>query len=162
MQLEFEQQKLMQVWVAGRPYAQERPRFVNGKVLSSTSKGLKDWRGRLRSAIRAATRELSLKELEGPLCVDLVLLMPVKDRGRWWQLCHTKPDKDNLEKAVLDVMEGAGIFAKGDSQVAAGEVVKVWCPPGHEGALVKLSRIRVKNAPHEAGQVVCGELDWLA
>lgn len=158
MELDFEQQKLMQVWVAGRPYAQQRPRFVNGRVISSTSDGLKDWRARVRKSIRAATAELGLKKLEGALCVDLVFLLPIKDKARHWQVAHTKPDKDNLEKVVLDVMEGAQLFALGDSQVGAGEVVKVWCPPGHEGVLVKLSRIRIKKSPQLDAE---GVPEWL-
>lgn len=162
MGVELEHQKLLQLFVAGRPYAQSRARHVNGNVYSNASKGLKEWKERLRVSIRAASSELELKQLDGALFVDLVFFMPVKDKARHGQLCYTKPDKDNLEKAVLDVMEGARMFFKGDSQVAAGEVVKVWCPYGQEGVFISMGRVRAKESPQRDAEGDCDGVDWLA
>lgn len=50
---------------------------------------------------------------------------------------HTiKPDKDNLEKLVLDVMERCGVYHN-DSQVAAGPVSKMWAMQGGLSVLVE-------------------------
>lgn len=158
MELQFEQVKLMQIFVSGRPYAQSRPRFVNGRVISSTSKGLKEWRARLRKEIRAATSELGLKKLEGAVFVDMVFLMPIKDKKRWGQVCHTKPDIDNLVKAVWDVMEGARMFARGDSQVGVSDCSKVWCKPSEEGLFLKVGYVQIKKSPQLGAE---GVPEWL-
>lgn len=162
MALQFEQVKLMQLFVAGRPYAQSRPRFVNGRVISSISPGLKEWRARLRKEVRAASSALEMQHLEGALCVDLVFFIPIKQKSRHGQVCYTKPDKDNLEKPVFDVMEGAKLFKKGDGQIGAGETIKIWCAYGQEGVSVKLSRIRTKKSPQRDAEGVPDAPDWLA
>ncbi len=50
---------------------------------------------------------------------------------------HTaKPDRDNAEKAVLDILTQIG-FWRDDAQVAAGEVSKIYADPGMiPGALI--------------------------
>jgi len=164
--IEIQTQNILQLFVAGRPYAQTRARHVvrddgSSQVYSNASKGLKAWKARLGAEMRLARSTALPEPLAGALCVDMTFMMPIKDKRFWGQLCHTKPDKDNLEKAVLDVMEDNGYFAVGDSQVAAGEVVKVWCRPGQEGVLVRLGRARIKKAPAQESE---GEAagDWLA
>jgi Holliday junction resolvase RusA-like endonuclease len=127
---------------------------------SSATKELKKWRADLGKALSAARRELGLDPVVGALCVDIVFCIPIKERKRWGEICHTKPDKDNLEKAVLDCMEKAQLFAVSDSQVGVGQTMKVWCSPGNEGAHIQLKRVRVaKKIPAIAGE---DDLDWLA
>lgn len=146
----------MQIYVRGRPYAQTRARHVQtgDKMVtySSASKGLKKWRSDLLTELKRAKASLGLQPLEGAVCVDMVFMLPVKDKRRHGEVCHTKPDKDNLEKAVLDMMEKAGLFALGDSQVGVGQVVKLWCAPGQEGCQIQLKRVRVaKKIPAQGG-----------
>lgn len=63
-----------------------------------------------------------------------------------------KPDRDNLEKFVLDALRGPTkckktriklppVFFKDDCQVCSGEVTKVYADPGKEGTLVVLQAI---------------------
>lgn len=163
----IETQKVMQVFVAGAPHAQTRARHHNGGVMTDATPGLRRWKAELKREIKAAQQVLGLPPLEGALAVDLVFLMPTKQRARWGVLCSMKPDKDNLEKAVLDVMGDCGVFKVGDQQVAAGEVIKCWCKADRAGVLIQVKRARVareqKKAPvPEQNEGEAGITDWLA
>jgi len=158
----------MQFWVAGRPYAQSRPRSVikGGKsfTYSNASKGLKNWKARIGDVLSAAINDLDLQPLDGALCVDMVFYISVKAEHHHWQLAYGTPDKDNLEKAVLDVMEDAGLFTLGDSQVAVGEIIKLWCPPGSAGVFVQVKRARLSEVKKTPARGCEGEEvpEWLA
>jgi Holliday junction resolvase RusA-like endonuclease len=55
----------------------------------------------------------------------------------------SKPDRDNLDKAVLDTMTDIG-FWHDDAQVAGGELLKLYANPGeHLGAQIKVERYLV-------------------
>lgn len=61
---------------------------------------------------------------EGPLRVDITFVMPRPKSAPSWKRWHTAtPDRDNLDKAVLDAMKKAGWF-KDDAQVCAGQIIK--------------------------------------
>lgn len=166
----FQHQNIMQLFVRGKPHAQTRARHVQkGDVMmvySNASKGLVKWRADLKRELSAASRMMGVSRLEGALCVDLVFFMPIKDHARHGQVCYTKPDKDNLEKAVLDVMAEAGLFAVGDSQVGVGQTAKLWCSPEQAGVLIALRRVRVAQGPEKTpargGEGQGDALDWLA
>jgi len=159
--IKLETQNVMQFWVPGKPCAQSRARHTKNGVYSSASKGLKNWRAKLVSEMLRAGRVSGVTQLEGALLVDMVFMLAIKDRRRHGEVCHTKPDKDNLEKAVLDCMAEAQLFAVGDSQVGAGQVVKVWCAPGSEGVHVALKRVRMaKKIPAQGGDNE--KVDWLS
>jgi len=162
--IKFETQNVMQIWVPGRAFAQTRARHTKNGVYSSASKGLKKWRSDLIREISAAMNVLRIGKLEGAVCVDMVFMIPIREVARWGMVCHTKPDKDNLEKAVLDCMEQAGVFAVGDSQVGVGQTVKMWCQPGQEGARIEISMVRVHSGPEtdKAPHGALNGLDWLA
>ena len=164
MQPKIEQQNVIQIRVAGVPHAQSRPRFVNGRVISSISKGLKLWRAAIRKEIRAAKKSIGFDPLVGAVAVDITFFCPIKDAKRWGTLKDTKPDKDNLEKAVLDVLEANDYFAIGDSQVAVGQVIKVFCQPSDAGAFIRVSRVRIvpsqEKSPSEG--LKSNNIEWLA
>ena len=72
---------------------------------------------------------------------------------------HThKPDKDNLEKAVLDVLEMCGVFAN-DSQVSRGPVEKIW--GARSGLSVEIAPAVARNVPPERDALVGGLPGWL-
>lgn len=162
--IELDEEIVMQLFVAGEPYAQTRARHgPHGEVYSDASEGLKRWKALVGQAMLKAQRELALGALAGVLRVDMVFMLPTKDKSRWGQLCPMKPDKDNLEKAVLDVMGDCRMFAKGDQQVAAGGVTKLWCSGGQEGVTVRVARAKVKKEPVTTGDDDGhGVEDWLA
>lgn len=166
MVIQLQTQLIMQVFIAGIPYAQTRARHVikedgTQQVYSSASEGLKRWRGALEQGLLKARRELALEPMTGVLCVDMVFMLPVKEKSRWGELAPVKPDKDNLEKAVLDVMGDCKFFAVGDQQVAAGGPIKLWCRRGEGGVLIRVARARVKKNATSSGEAG-GIVDWLA
>jgi Holliday junction resolvase RusA-like endonuclease len=126
--------------VAGRPRPKTRPRFVNGRVVSTVSKPELLWRGAVERAARECVANIGpLPEWAAAAAwVDMVFSMPTRNAKRVG-LPHTvKPDKDNLEKLVLDAMEAAGLLSKGDARVSRGAVRKVWCLEGRGGVHVLL------------------------
>lgn len=73
-----------------------------------------------------------LQPLDEPLEVSAVFYMPRPKRlgKREDNPPHTaKPDKDNLEKAMLDALESAGVI-RNDSLVWSGATAKVYCEYG--------------------------------
>ena len=77
----------------------------------------------------AASEEYSGAPLEGPLLVDCLFIFP-RTKAQMWvrkpmpRLWHTKkPDRDNLDKAVLDAL--SGLLWRDDAQVCDGRVRKI-------------------------------------
>jgi Holliday junction resolvase RusA-like endonuclease len=58
------------------------------------------------------------------LGVEIAYTIPTKKRRRWGQYHAIKPDRDNLNKLILDAMEGL-VYAN-DCQAARGVTVKKW------------------------------------
>lgn len=134
----FKAEPVLDFEVLGEPTAQKRHRHFSrlgksGKMfvtLYDPSKGTKE------SFISIAHRYAPEKPLEGPLRVDITFWMPrpknhygsgknasvLKPNASVWH--DKKPDKDNLEKMVLDSMKG--VFWKDDNQIAAGISFKVY------------------------------------
>lgn len=83
----------------------------------------------------AATEAYSGPPLDGPLRVDVLLVFPrqsskiwkTRDMPRYRHV--TKPDRDNLDKAVLDGLKG--LLFVDDCQVCSGEIDK-WHASGDE------------------------------
>lgn len=115
--------------VAGQPTAKGRPRaFVrNGQIGMRTP----DQTVAYERAIGYAARPHFRTPIDGPVRLDIVAIfaMPVswskkrraEESGGW----HTsKPDRDNIEKAIKDALNG--IAWVDDRQVADGSCLKVW------------------------------------
>ncbi len=153
----------VQFFVAGIPKAQPRPRafarkFSNGTVQAriydaGTAEG---WKGLIAYYARA---ELPPAPLDGPLRVDIDFLFDRPQRlmrkndpeGLIW---HTaKPDRDNLDKAVLDVLKTLGFF-RDDAQVCAGEARKFYVAKGGKpGAMITITTISDTNPTQERPDV---------
>ena len=101
------------------------------------------WKGVIIAAARAA---YSAPPLTGPVQVDVLFRFPRPQAhihaGKlkaWAPTYHTaKPDRDNLDKAVLDAIVAAGILSD-DAIVAAGTLVKQYADPAESpGAYVTI------------------------
>lgn len=82
--------------------------------------------------------------LEGPLRVEITFYLPRPKRlmrkkdpeDAVW--CIAKPDRDNLEKAVLDALKTDGWF-RDDCQVVSGEIRKLYHEKaGIPGAVISI------------------------
>jgi len=114
--------------VHGQPKAQPRARSrvgFRGVYNPPTAKG---WKELVYAAACAQRQE---KPLEGPLRVDLWFYMPrpkSKSRkkdpdGPIWHIA--KPDRDNLDKAVLDAITQSGLWTD-DCIVCDGRISKMY------------------------------------
>ncbi|MCG3776922.1 MAG: hypothetical protein JW395_3794 [Nitrospira sp.] len=132
--------KTLNLWVPGLPVAQPRPRAVSfGGHARMYNPGTSNaW----KAVVMHEVRQFAGKFPAGvPLRCDLTFMVPRpkghfgsgKNGGILKASAPTrptgKPDRDNLEKAVLDAITAAGVWAD-DSQVTAGDVRKRYTPQG--------------------------------
>lgn len=115
-------EKLFELIVLGTPRPKSRPRFVKGRVVSTTGTHESLWKSHLQSEIRKVR---PLKPYDGALMVDASFYFEAKDSDRLGEPHTFKPDKDNLEKLCLDVLKGDKVITD-DCRVAGGEVTKEW------------------------------------
>ena len=124
------------VFIPGVPKGQPRPRAFafRGQARVYNPSSAEGWKSQMAMAIKEV---LPTDPMEGPICVDLTFFMPrPKNHYRTGKHAgelkpgapefHTgKPDRDNLDKAVLDCLKTLGLF-RDDAQVCAGQIVKVY------------------------------------
>ena len=107
------------VFVEGIPKAQPRPRKgKHGKFYNPSTAD--EW----KEAIQIAFMQEKKPMIQGP--VFLAINFYFQKKGVKRLLPHIqKPDKDNLEKAVMDALTEAGIW-KDDSLVYDSHISKFW------------------------------------
>ena len=95
---------MIDVFIPGIPKAQPRiRRSRSGGVFTPNT--AEAWKQAIRTVLKANAPS---EPIQGPVCVDLTFLMPrpkrlYRKKDPPGLMFHTvKPDKDNLEKAVLD------------------------------------------------------------
>lgn len=70
------------------------------------------------------------KPFDGPLRLVVKWCWPIRPGRRHGQYKHTRPDTDNLQKMLKDVMTELGFWTN-DARVASEIVEKFWAdPPG--------------------------------
>lgn len=102
-----------------------------------------------KHAVRKAASEAHAgSPLTGPLRVDLVMVFP-RPAGMFWKtkpmprVPHVKtPDRDNVDKAILDAMKS--IIFVDDAQVCDGRIQK-FVAAGHEQPHVEVSICEVSS-----------------
>lgn len=148
----------------GTPRPKSRPRKVRNRFVSTANPHEKLWKkGVERAAFSAVIYRgdpMPLFPKGMPVRVTMTFIFePPKGESHRIGTPHTiVPDKDNLEKLVLDAMKKAGVF-KDDSQVAQGPVEKWWGE--RAGVVVVAEQIGAERAlaPSAAASVAPG---WLA
>jgi len=141
---------LFRLTVRGEPKSQPRPRFVGGRVISNVKPAVSSW----QSAVRRAASEALCAIAGGlvytalPLRVDVTFFFGTTRSERWGKPHTHKPDRDNLDKLVLDECTKVGVFGGDDCRVSAGMIRKYWVRPGGEGAIIEVS-IDASGAPWE-------------
>lgn len=132
----------IQMRVPGVPVAQPRVKaFSRGGhagvyTPTKTTKGASNGVAEFKAAIRLmAAQQRSGGLMSGPLRVDLEFVFP-RQSSRVWKSKPmpryrktTKPDRDNLDKLVMDALKG--VLWIDDNQVCAGSIDK-WHAAGGE------------------------------
>lgn len=136
----------LRIEIRGVPHAQPRPRFVGGRVVSTIGPRVKGWRLAVHNAAQEAALAVGEDAIEAlnqfALRMDIEFRLPVPAKNPDWAgLAHWhKPDRDNLEKAVMDELQAAKVLLD-DCRIAEGTFRKVWCRPKDAGCVVSLSAL---------------------
>lgn len=120
---------MIEIVVPSIPVAKPRPRStsVNGFARTYTPVGGKV--GSFIASVRlSASQVWNGPPLEGPLRVDCTFVFPRPKNRTWknkpmpreWKV--TKPDRDNLDKQILDALNG--LLWRDDAQVVDGRLTK--------------------------------------
>ncbi len=135
---------MIEVFINGIPKAQPRTRAtIRGKHAGVYDPGTaNEW----KNTVKAAFGRYTGLRLEGPLALDITFYLPRPKR-----LCrkkdpddpipHTaKPDRDNLDKAVLDALTDIQVWGD-DKQVFSGKIEKYYgSKNGTTGAVVRITK----------------------
>lgn len=120
-----------------------------------------DWKSLIALELKRVIRGRRLPLFDGPVRVDLTLFFPrPKSHYRKAGLkpdapvyCTAKPDRDNCDKAVLDIMTQCGVF-RDDAVVVDGRITKLYATdpqlPGgriHVVSLVDVEQANDSTAP---------------
>jgi Holliday junction resolvase RusA-like endonuclease len=146
--------KTMKFRAVGHPVGQPRARSTirrgkGGKVFSGVyDPGTADyWKTIIRNT---ATAEWDRVAFKGPTRVDWTTFFArpkshfkrngdLKENAPRWH--EGKPDRDNLDKALLDALVNAGILSD-DKQVCTGTLTKAYVVPGElPGMAVEITAI---------------------
>lgn len=123
------------VFVSGHPKGQPRPRGFktpSGQVRVYDPKTAEGWKGQIAMALKPL---IPLEPIQDPVRVDITFFMPrpkihygtgrnakkLKPSAPSW--FDKKPDRDNLDKVVLDVLTDLQII-NDDALVCDGRIVK--------------------------------------
>lgn len=126
--------KPLRIFLGSQAVAQPRARHVpvgRGKmrrVVSTADKKVKAYREHLIALLK---REAKAQGWVAPSVVDVSWTAYVETAGKalWGRYCPVKPDRDNVDKLVLDCAKVAKIV-KDDDSVADGRLLKVWAECG--------------------------------
>lgn len=120
----------LSLWIAGTPKAQPRVRaFRRGRHASVYTPDSADaWKAAVRAAVLERTSNST--PFLGPVSLRLEFVLPRPKRLKGTLVPHaSKPDIDNLVKAVMDAMGDCGVWAD-DAQVAELHASKQYAEEG--------------------------------
>lgn len=139
---------MISIFIEGEPKAQPRPRAFSRKTATAIITRMYDpgtsdgWKG----CVMRALKDYANREIAGAVRIDLSFFMPrpkymLTKKFPDHELWHTKkPDRDNLEKAVLDALKDIKVLSD-DCIVVDGRLRKyiVRKQGGKIGAHLKLT-----------------------
>lgn len=134
---------VLNVQVFGLPVAQARPRAFKtpqGHIRLYDPATCKDWK---RTVLVQVLKRKPPAPVEGPLRMDLVFDLPrPKSAPRRVQHPTTRPDLDNLLKAIKDALRG--VVYRDDSQIVALTATKKYGPA--PGVSIRLTHVVAQRA----------------
>ncbi|AYN57618.1 RusA-like resolvase [Arthrobacter phage Lunar] len=143
-------------WAAGVPIPQGSKSLGKNKAtgratMYDANKGLKPW----REVVAGVARKVMVGQvkLDGPCSVDLAFYLP-RPAGHYkkdgslratapavW--CEVKPDLDKLERAILDALTAAGVWADDARAVILRSSKRYADEPHQAGVNVLVTPLRV-------------------
>jgi len=157
----------LRIEVHGTPIPQPRPRFVDGRAVSTAGPRAKRWKHAVIQACEEAAialGEAAIEQIGGigdaeggrggghyrgvSLEMEFRFPVPAGKPERVGRPHGLRPDSDNLAKLVMDSMQAAGLL-KDDGRVADLRVRKVWATPRKAGCTVVM-RPMDRSAPERA------------
>lgn len=119
--------------------------LVPGAVHIYTPDASRRWQRTLALALKPF---MPREKIDEPLRVDVNAILARPQRisrkkdpdGLAW--CEAKPDRDNIDKNLLDALDAIGKYCRNDSQVCLGTILKTYAPKGARPCLV----IRIRSA----------------
>lgn len=117
--------------IPGKPYAKRRPRAGFSKALGRSITFNAPGNAEAEQSVAHYAGQAVPAPIEGPVRVQIIAVFEMpkswskKRRAEMLGTLHTsRPDRDNIEKWILDGMNRVA-FAD-DGQVADGRTVKIW------------------------------------
>jgi Holliday junction resolvase RusA-like endonuclease len=156
------------ITMKGHPAALPRARHRPGRRRPVSLIGYaRLYAGALEAHARAAVARVGAgavrRAFEGrPLVVTILWQFPTTRRERWGRLHTHTPDKDNLEKLVLDVLARAGALGGDDSRVASGLSEKRWARGGSVAIRVEAADEALPFVALGAAAALAAPPAWLA
>jgi Holliday junction resolvase RusA-like endonuclease len=117
----MDDQEYINLTIPGKPRSKKRPRFANGKVYSPSQGDEEIFRWQCVSQMKKQTI------FEGPIEIVIYFFfqIPKSAKNRKEGEYHVfKPDIDNLEKFVMDAING--LFWNDDCQICKLRSKKIW------------------------------------
>jgi crossover junction endodeoxyribonuclease RusA len=108
--------------VPGKPAPQGSKRHVGKGILIESSKEVGPWRERVALAAYTAVDRLIAKPNPAYVVIEFILPRPASTPKRFTPSATKRPDRDKLERAILDAL--TGIAFEDDSQVVASLSIK--------------------------------------
>lgn len=126
----------LHVYIGGEPVGQPRARHIKlpgGKVrvVSTADKDKKAYRAHVIAVMKQEAKRQGWAVPKLFRC-DITSYFATKRRDLWGTYCGKKPDRDNIDKLILDCAgrkNGAGII-KDDAGAADGSLPKLWSETG--------------------------------
>ena len=125
-------------FVSGSPKAQPRPRMTKGGHVYTPDSAM-DWKEAVSVACRLRVKETITRPVR--LAVYFCFPMPKRIKAGGGVSPHvSKPDADNLLKAVMDAMTWANVWT--DDALVFSSVTEKWYHEGPSGARIKVEVVK--------------------
>ena len=128
-------------FISGEPKAQPRPRMTKtGHVYTPDS--AKEWKEIVSAGFVARRQPVIVLPVRLTVCFYFPLPKRVKEQEGYFP--HTsKPDADNLLKAVMDAMTDAGVWT--DDALVFSSCAEKWYQRGRSGAAIKVEAMEAEK-----------------
>ena len=131
---------VVKAWIPGSPVAKGRPRVVrtkDGRTMTYTPKTTAEYQAFVRMM---ASQDAPEEPWDGPVAINLRFCIerPKSVKPNKRPLPIVKPDLDNLEKAILDALNG--VWYTDDSRIVRKVSEKKYVPQGQGGVAVEMHK----------------------